>query len=925
MWLLNQIEEAFGLTTYTSANHEDSVLSPGRPLAKSATKDNMSLENPASQSGSRYGPDDGKIHGGQKQKRFVLQGVAGSGKTEICRKFAEQNQSRFWGIFWIDATSDETAQSSYKDISDIAGVGDGNIKTVLAYLAGLVHPWLLVIDNADDEDMNVETYFPGGYRGHILVTTRRPALRSLGNVGAGSCQLEQLDEGEAHDLLLKHAQEERPWDEFAQTTAKSIVKVLGYLPLALVHAGKAIAEGITTLADYIRWFNDSWDRVRLQSKWSGRVVDDARKHVFAPFEALLQNLSFEHTQSAQDAVELLKMLSFLHHENITFDILSKAAAYPPKVEAESRNRHDFEQAAKMAKKGRSMVAKQQPWRQRMRNRLIQAVAWYEERTVSPVLPVVLRHNPGALDILKEFSKDRLRLALTRLTQKSLITERSKKGIKAYSMHPLIHQWVRERPQMSIAERGLWCQAAITTLNQCIDLPPMGERDADFRRQLVPHLDAATKFQEEIDESLVKNQKMRSFSTFLLLRNPTIGRAKAQQFARFSRVYVESARFQDAATLQEKVRDYVIEVLGTEDERTVLITLALSATYWSMTRINDAALLQNQALNTCIHVLGEEHHRTLKVMDHLGKTECFRGRFKEARKLHEDALAGMEKLLPSDHEDIFYVLDNLGIVWHRYFQYEKSVGFHSKALEGLTKALGTDHDETLKVKENLAIAYLEMSLDYGVEIRLSKDETTADSLRKAYELESEVLETRRKKMGKENNWTLWARFNFARIKASLGWLEEAEADMWAALESGINNLCETHFAILNGKSHLARVIVAQKRYDEAEIMFEDLTEKSKFDSGLRSEGESPDHLLAVWYYSGCCHLNGNPQKAIELLEGIFAGLTRIGAEKHPFWQRVIKKLEELRLEVKEIHLRQENVALLHRDGEANQVQKAELAT
>lgn len=846
-------------------------------------------------------------------------------QTEICRKFAEQNQSRFWGIFWIDATSDETAQSSYKDIADIAGVGDGNVKTVLAYLAGLVHPWLLVIDNADDEDMNVEKYFPGGYRGHVLVTTRQPALRSLGNVGAGFCQLGQLDEMEAHDLLLKHAQEERPWDEFAQTTAKCIVKVLGYLPLALVHAGKAIAEGITTLADCTRWFNDSWDRVRLQSKLSGRVVDDARKNVFAPFEALLQNLSFERTQSAQDAVELLKMFSFLHHENITFEFLSRAASYPPTVEAGSRTRHDSEQAEKMAKKGKVIVAKQQPWRQRLRNRLVEAVTWYEARTVSPVLPVVLRHNPGATNTLKEFSKDRLRLALTRLTQKSLIIERSRKGIKAYSMHPLIHQWVRERPQMSIAERGLWCQAAITTLNQCIDLPPLGEMDADFRRQLLPHLDAVMKLQEGIEKSFVKNQKMRSLSSFLLLRIPNIGRTKAQQFARFSRVYTESARFQDAATLQEKVRDYVIEVLGAEDERTVLITLALSATYWSMTRINDAALLQNQALDICINVLGEEHHRTLKVMDYLGKTECFRGRFKEARKLHEDALAGMQKILPADHEDIFFVQDNLGIVWHRYFQYEKSISFHNQALEGLTKALGADHDETLKVKENLAIAYLEMSLDYGVEIRLSKDEATVDSLRTAYEFESEVLETRRKKMGKENNWTLWARLNFARIKASLGWLEEAEADLWAALESGINNLGETHFAILNGKSHLARVIVAQKRYDEAEAMFEDVTEKSKFDSGLRSEGESPDHLLAVWYYSGCCHLNGKSQKALELLEGIYAGLARIGAEKHPFWQRVIKKLEELRMEVREIHAREENVTLVPRDGEANKVQKAEPAT
>ena len=75
----------------------------------------------------------------------------------------------------------------------------------MTWLAGLPHPWLLVIDNADDPNMEVEKYFPGGERGHILVTTRRSALKHLGNVGKGYRELEKIDEMDARDLLLKHA------------------------------------------------------------------------------------------------------------------------------------------------------------------------------------------------------------------------------------------------------------------------------------------------------------------------------------------------------------------------------------------------------------------------------------------------------------------------------------------------------------------------------------------------------------------------------------------------------------------------------------------------------------------------------------------------------------------------------------------------
>ena len=593
----------------------------------------------------------------------------------------------------------------------------------MTWLAGLAHPWLLVIDNADDPSMEVEKYFPGGERGHILVTSRRPALKHLGNVGEGFCELEKLDEIEAHDLLLKHAREETPWAEAAQKMAKRITHVLGYLPLALVCAGNAIAEGVTTLAEYISWFDDSWDRIRVESRKTGRILDETSKNVFAPYDAMLRSLSREDSQSAQDAIEMLKTFAFLHHESISLDMLVKAARNPPAEENRVRQDMDKKQEKELAEKGSKIAVKPKPWRRQLKDKIIEWMAWYEGKVLFPNLPAVLRNDAGM-----PFSVHRLRLALTRLTQRSLVTARRKNGVEMFSMHPLIHKWVRERPQMSIGERGLWCQAAVSILNQCIPLPPLGGEDSDvaFRRQLLPHLDAVRRFQNETQQYLRKNQELRRFPSILLFQNPVIDRPKAQQYARFSRLYSESGRFHDAANLQEQVKDYAIAMLGADDDRITLIMLALAGTYWALTRINDAAMLMDQALKICNDSLGLEHPRTLKIMDALGKTETFRGRFKEARKLHEDAIAGMQKVLPTTHQDIFIAMDNLGTVWHRYFQYPKAADLHQQAIAGLSVALGKEAPETLMATENLAMCYLEVSQDFGLQLVDEKKKTSKSS-------------------------------------------------------------------------------------------------------------------------------------------------------------------------------------------------------
>ena len=169
----------------------------------------------------------------------------------------------FWGIFWIDAGSHQKAQHDFKRIAKYGRV-DETTNAAKSWLSSQRFPWLLVIDNADDAEIPIKDYFPGGKRGNVFITTRNPDLRRYGTVAGGCFHFDGLEERDAESLLLRTAEESSPWQSSTMIYAASITKALGYLPLALVHAGSAIARGVTTLAGYVEYFEETWEKLRLK-------------------------------------------------------------------------------------------------------------------------------------------------------------------------------------------------------------------------------------------------------------------------------------------------------------------------------------------------------------------------------------------------------------------------------------------------------------------------------------------------------------------------------------------------------------------------------------------------------------------------------------------------------------------------------------
>ncbi|KAK7988088.1 FAD binding domain-containing protein [Apiospora arundinis] len=196
------------------------------------------------------------------QKRFVIQGQPDSGKTELALRYAIEHKAHYWGVFWVDASSRDTAEQSYITLAKEFGenLTEQAAKQFLSSRE-LIHPWLLIIDNADDHDLSLEELSPTGDKDSIFVTTRNQEHIGYGNAGSRSLELNKMENEDAKELLLTTAEEPRR-TEGILGYASRICEHLCYLPLALVYAGKAIYYQGLRLSQYIEHCDKEAMRIR---------------------------------------------------------------------------------------------------------------------------------------------------------------------------------------------------------------------------------------------------------------------------------------------------------------------------------------------------------------------------------------------------------------------------------------------------------------------------------------------------------------------------------------------------------------------------------------------------------------------------------------------------------------------------------------
>lgn len=166
---------------------------------------------------------------------------------------------------------DRLKDSLTSNVAEKGGVGN-NYEAALHWLSNQDEDWLLIIDNADDADLDLIEFFPQGANGHILITTRDQDC-TFGNIG--SMAFYGMQESDANELFFKVANITDSTEN--RQHVRKILYELGYLALAIVVAGSAIHQGYCKLKSYLKYLERVWRGRRSRrevSRWNGSPEKD---------------------------------------------------------------------------------------------------------------------------------------------------------------------------------------------------------------------------------------------------------------------------------------------------------------------------------------------------------------------------------------------------------------------------------------------------------------------------------------------------------------------------------------------------------------------------------------------------------------------------------------------------------------------------
>ncbi|KAF3240648.1 hypothetical protein TWF128_011263 [Orbilia oligospora] len=280
---------------------------------------------------------------------YALTGTGGMGKTQIALEYAYRHHRDYTAVFWVSTANEGTIHTSFIDIMqrivkeqakitwpesppdyqaigsklgipgliDEKGTVSANLEAVnnirSALFSWLQLPgnnrWLLIIDNADDlETVNIQEYSPNQGSGAILITSRRPEFSQ----SAKQVDLDGLDSKSAVALLLNLAH--LTDSGVPENEAVTLVEKLGFMPLAISHAGCYIHETKLPLRDYLSYYNEAF--MALQSRKPGFGWNYRNDTAATTWEISFSSVK----EKDKEAALLLLVCSYLNPQEI-FDNL----------------------------------------------------------------------------------------------------------------------------------------------------------------------------------------------------------------------------------------------------------------------------------------------------------------------------------------------------------------------------------------------------------------------------------------------------------------------------------------------------------------------------------------------------------------------------------------------------------------------------
>ena len=588
-----------------------------------------------------------------------------------------------------DIADDPEAQASH--IVTGQSQSSATTQSVLRWLARIevTHDWLLIFDNADHADPSVVAkYIPAGNSGNILFTSRNPGMGGSGTITRETSMcVDGMGEEDAISLLLKSAwldSEDLDLDgsslEQRRAAAAPVVDALCFLPLAIDQAGAAIRSGTcASLSDYLQMYTEHRQRLLSHSSYY-EGASDYGKAVYATWDVSFYAIEARTTgndlvaaEAAESAIGILRTFAFLHHDNISEEIIKRAAEGDQKL---SPSQHEDPNSG-------------------------------QPRAYDLIRRYLQRRKDGSWDPL--FFRDGIRMLLSF----SLIKRNVTRAGNVYCIHPLVHLWSRDR--MSQEEKQSSCLAANTLLSLSIDFESNAE-GYGFHRTLVPHIKANDSPSREGIVLPYDDHRYAGFALALgrsgywtetesLLvqvveyRIYTFGPnhpATLTSMTNLASTYGKQRRWEEAEQLEAQVTKTRTRVLGVKHPATLSSMGNLAVTYGDQGRWKEAEeiFMQVVEMMSASQDLGAEHPSTLVNMSNLATMHRNQGRFEDAEKIQLHVMETSHRVLGADHPAPLVYMASLAHTWKCQGRDDAAIALMQKVVGLLIEKRGSDHPRTV---------------------------------------------------------------------------------------------------------------------------------------------------------------------------------------------------------------------------------------
>ena len=720
-------------------------------------------------------------------------GLGGSGKTQIALEFAYQFRERWpdCSVFWVPAMDDESIQKAYLEIGRLLGIPNpeeqqAEIKKLVQHRLSQESAgrWLLVFGNADNIDMWINEagdvtdpyrlidYLPKSTSGSIVFTTRsrKTAVKLAGN---NVILVEEMDESVAKQLLSNSLIDPGLLKDERSTV--KLLKLLTFLPLAIVQAAAYINENEISLSEYLALLQDTEQGIiEVLSKG---FEDEGRYCNIKNPVASTWLISFDQIRRRDAlAAKYLSFMACLDPKDIPLSLLPPA---------------------------------QSP------NKFVDAIG-----TLSAYSFVTKRPANQSLDLH----------SLVHLATRNWL--RTEGSLEQWTRNA-ITQLEKMFPDNNNENRSLW--RAYLPHARCVlgsGLTEDGATKTELLWKFGLCLYSDGRY-DEAERSFLRVMETRK--RVLGLEHPDT----LTSIAVLASTYLYQGRWKEAEELEVQVREMRKRVLGLEHPDTLTSMNNLASTYHNQGRGNEAEELEVQVMEMRKRVLGQEHPDMLISMNNLASTYHNQGRWNEAEELQVQVVETSKRVLGPEHPDTLTSMNNLASTYHNQGRWNEAEELQVQVMEMRKRVLGQEHPDTLISMNNLASTYHNQGRwNEAEELQVQVMETSKrvlgpehpDTLRsmtnlavtyryqgrwnEAEELQVHMMETSKRVLGQEHPDTLSSMANLAVTYQDQGRWNEAEELQVQVMETRKKVLGREHLDTLVCMNNLAWTWKSQGRDSEA---------------------------------------------------------------------------------------------------------------